>query len=208
MLDYPQKKVDKPVSNVILLGFTIVIISSLSYHFWPDIKALWSTSQAAVILNNNPSLTAISYTQDNPMAIVDGRIVHEQDMLGDVKILKIHRDKVEFESPSRIWTQTMPAMEDAVTSALPVLLQLYSPKCPPCRKMMPILNKMKSDYSRKFQIKYIDAWENPDESLQFGISAVPTQIFYDSKGSELFRHTGFLSKTQILDIWKQCGCDF
>jgi thioredoxin 1 len=34
---------------------------------------------------------------------------------------------------------------------------------------------------------------------------IPTQIFYDASGEELFRHTGFFSKEYILAKWKELG---
>jgi thioredoxin 1 len=208
MQEQSDRKFNKPLSYVSILGVAILVVSSAVYHFWPEVKGLWSTTQAAVSLNNNVSLTAISYTEDNPMAIIDGQIVHEKDIVGDVKVLKIHKDKVEFESPSRTWTQSMAPAKEAITSGMPLLLELGSPKCPPCRKMTPILDKMKDKYSRKFQIKCLDVWKNPDIGSRYGVKAIPTQIFYDDKGKELFRHTGFFSKKQILKTWKEFGYDF
>ena len=36
---------------------------------------------------------------------------------------------------------------------------------------------------------------------------MPTQIFYDSSGKELFRHEGFYSKEDILGKWNELGVD-
>ena len=38
----------------------------------------------------------IVYSHDNPAAVVGGQIVHEGDMISKVKVVKIHRDSVEF----------------------------------------------------------------------------------------------------------------
>ena len=40
-----------------------------------------------------------------------------------------------------------------------------------------------------------------------GISIIPTQIFYDASGKELYRHEGFFSKEDILAKWKEFGVD-
>jgi thioredoxin 1 len=37
---------------------------------------------------------------------------------------------------------------------------------------------------------------------------IPTQIFFDAEGRELFRHTGFLAKEDILAKWKELGVPF
>ena len=34
---------------------------------------------------------------------------------------------------------------------------------------------------------------------------IPTQIFHDTGGKELFRHTGFFAKEDILAKWKELG---
>ena len=36
---------------------------------------------------------------------------------------------------------------------------------------------------------------------------IPTQIFYDASGNELFRHTGFIAKEDILAKWKELGIE-
>ncbi|GAI29692.1 unnamed protein product, partial [marine sediment metagenome] len=35
----------------------------------------------------------------------DGKIVHEQDTINGVKVIKIYEDKVEFEKAGERWTQ-------------------------------------------------------------------------------------------------------
>jgi thioredoxin 1 len=37
------------------------------------------------------------------------------------------------------------------------------------------------------------------------VTKIPTQVFYDTQGRELYRHIGFLSKKEILDTWKKLG---
>jgi thioredoxin 1 len=35
--------------------------------------------------------------------------------------------------------------------------------------------------------------------------SIPTQIFFDATGKELWRHVGFISKEDILGKWKELG---
>ena len=47
-------------------------------------------------------------TEDNPVipwAIIRGQVVREGDTVGGVKIIKIHKDKVEFEKNGKRWRQ-------------------------------------------------------------------------------------------------------
>jgi thioredoxin 1 len=55
---------------------------------------------------------------------------------------------------------------------------------------------------------FIDVWENPKAGDPYGIKLIPTQIFLDAKGKELFRHEGFFSKEDILAKWKELGIEF
>ena len=103
-----------------------------------------------------------------------------------------------------------PAAEFPVATApasarLPKLLDLGAGKCIPCKMMTPILEDLKKEYTGKLIVEFIDVWKNPDAGKQYGIDIIPTQIFYDAAGKELFRHTGFFAKEDILDKWKKLG---
>lgn len=89
--------------------------------------------------------------------------------------------------------------------ALPRLLDLGAGKCIPCKMMAPILEELKEEYKGQFEVVFIDVWENPDEAKKYNIKLIPTQLFFNDKGSELFRHEGFFSKEDILAKWKELG---
>lgn len=93
------------------------------------------------------------------------------------------------------------------TIPLPRLLDLGAGKCIPCKMMAPILDELKNQYQGKLDVIFIDVWENPDEAKKYNIDMIPTQIFYDASGQELFRHEGFFSKEDILGKWKEFGVD-
>lgn len=88
---------------------------------------------------------------------------------------------------------------------LPKLLDLGADKCIPCKMMAPVLKELKKDYEGKMDVEFIDVWQNPDAGKQYGIEMIPTQIFYNADGKEMFRHTGFFGKEDILGKWKELG---
>ena len=92
-------------------------------------------------------------------------------------------------------------------SALPVLVDLGADKCVPCKMMKPILEELKAELRGVLKVKFIDVWKNPEAGGEYRIRVVPTQIFYDSSGKELFRHEGFFSKEDILNKWKELGVE-
>ena len=97
------------------------------------------------------------------------------------------------------------ATSDTDKVAIPRLLDLGADKCIPCKKMAPILDGLKEEYRGQFDVVFIDVWKNPDASKKHGVRLIPTQIFFDADGKELFRHEGFYSREDILGKWKELG---
>lgn len=50
-------------------------------------------------------VTGILYSRQDPSALIDGKIVRETGTIHGVKIVKIDRDKVEFDKDGRTWSQ-------------------------------------------------------------------------------------------------------
>jgi thioredoxin 1 len=99
-----------------------------------------------------------------------------------------------------------PAVAEApAQKPLPRLVDLGAGKCVPCKMMAPILDELKTAYVGKLEVVFIDVWENKQAGEQYRIRVIPTQIFYDADGKELFRHEGFFAKEDILAKWKELG---
>jgi thioredoxin 1 len=102
---------------------------------------------------------------------------------------------------------TSAATESRARAALPRLVDLGAGKCIPCKKMAPILEELKKEYAGRMEVEFIDVWKKPDAGKAYGVEMIPTQIFYDASGTELFRHTGFFGKEDILGKWKELGVE-
>jgi thioredoxin 1 len=98
-------------------------------------------------------------------------------------------------------------VKQQTSTALPRLVDLGAGKCIPCKLMAPILEELKTEYAKRFEVVFIDVWKDPSRSEEYGIKIIPTQIFFDASGKELFRHEGFFSKADILAKWKELGID-
>ena len=97
--------------------------------------------------------------------------------------------------------------DQSVGNGLPALIDLGAGECIPCKMMAPILEELKKEYAGRFEVRFIDVWQDPSEAGKYGIKLIPTQIFHDASGKELFRHEGFFSKEDILIKWKELGVD-
>jgi len=91
--------------------------------------------------------------------------------------------------------------------ALPLLVDLGADKCIPCKMMAPILEELKKEYADRFRVDFFDVWKDPDIARKYGIRLIPTQVFFDASGKELFRHEGFFSREDILAKWKELGVE-
>jgi thioredoxin 1 len=91
--------------------------------------------------------------------------------------------------------------------AIPRLVDVGAKKCIPCKLMAPILEELKKEYAGRLQVDFLDLSINTDFAAQYGVRVIPTQIFYDASGKELFRHEGFYSKEDILAKFKQFGVE-
>ena len=102
-----------------------------------------------------------------------------------------------------LWTAASVHAADAVeappvpTPGLATMVDLGAHKCIPCKMMAPIIEDLQKEYVGRASIIFIDVWEHKDQARKFGIHSIPTQIFYDKHGEEVYRHTGFYSKEDI-----------
>ncbi len=89
--------------------------------------------------------------------------------------------------------------------ARPKLVDLGASTCIPCRLMIPVLAELTKEYAGQLDVEFVDVWKTQGAGERYGIRLIPTQIFYDATGNELFRHDGFLAKKDILAKWKELG---
>lgn len=94
-----------------------------------------------------------------------------------------------------------------IVAGLPRLVDLGAGKCVACKAMTPILEDLRGSLAGRLAVEFIDVWETEGVAEKYGVETIPTQIFFDATGKELFRHTGFLSKEDILAKWKELGFD-
>ena len=80
---------------------------------------------------------------------------------------------------------------------LPKMLDLGSTTCIPCKQMAPILDSLESLYAGKAEIAFIDVNKDKASARKYGITMIPTQVFFDTLGNEANRHIGFFPADSI-----------
>ena len=95
--------------------------------------------------------------------------------------------------------------KDVVQSPLPKLLDFGRGICIPCKAMAPILKDLSEEYKDRVIIKIIEIDQELELTKANRIRLIPTQIFFDLKNQEVFRHEGFMDKEQIKKVFEKMG---
>lgn len=98
-------------------------------------------------------------------------------------------------------------VEDDVYGKEPLLIELGSETCQPCREMKPILKRLNKELQGKAKIKYLDVYKYNEVSKNFNYKILPTQIFFN-EGKVYAAHEGLLSHKEIMEVFKEMGYDF
>jgi thioredoxin 1 len=102
-------------------------------------------------------------------------------------------------------TNTGDELSMALQSGRPVLVDFGSNSCTPCRQLRPILQEIKKEQEGKLEVLVIDVNKNQGLSGEYRIQVIPTLVFFDSRGKELFRQQGFMSKAPLMEHLKRIG---
>jgi thioredoxin 1 len=95
----------------------------------------------------------------------------------------------------------------ALKSGKPVVADFGRGTCIPCKMMQPILEKLQKDFAGKAEILILDVGEYASLSRKHRVMMIPTQIFFDENGKEVYRHQGFMSEEDILAQLKKMGVE-
>jgi len=93
-------------------------------------------------------------------------------------------------------------------TGLPILLDLGSTTCVPCKTMAPILDEMRETFAGQFVVRFVDVKKDGAAARAYSVRIIPTQIYLDENGNELFRHQGFFSREDMLAAWAKLGYVF
>lgn len=119
-----------------------------------------------------------------------------------VEVNEKHVQTVTAPSPQ---TDTAEEFKKAMQSGKPVLVDFGANSCMPCRQIRPILKEIKQEYNGKAHVLIIDVYKFKELAGEYRIQLIPTLIFFDKTGKEVFRHMGAWDKTSIVNKLKEAG---
>ncbi len=84
----------------------------------------------------------------------------------------------------------------------PYFLEIGAKSCPSCKTMGHTLYSIKKE-NPNFNILYIDVGNDREIAQKLGVQMIPTQIIYDAKGAEVYRHIGKLNEIELDEVFEK-----
>jgi len=81
--------------------------------------------------------------------------------------------------------------KEVVESDVPVVVDFWSPRCPPCQVMAGLLDEIGPDYAGRVNFFKLNVDQNPRAARTYQIHSVPTLILFD-RGKPVDRMVGLL----------------
>ena len=131
-----------------------------------------------------------------------GQFLGELRKNAKVEINQERLQKITTKPPD---SNTEEDFKKATAGGKPVLVDFGANSCVPCRQLRPILKEINKEYSEKASVLVIDVYKYQDLARQYEIQLIPTLVFFDPKGKEVFRHVGVLDKDKIITKLKEIG---
>jgi len=160
----------------------------------PEVGMQLPTSQGVITIIE-VSETTVKIDANHPLS--------GQDLTFDIELIEIG---VSQSDTTESGLTSMP-LEQALENGLPTIADFGRGTCIPCKQMKPILEDLAKEYEGKVNVLIISVDEHRDLTTQYGIMAIPTQIFLDSKGQEVTRHMGFFAKDDIIAQLLEMGIE-
>lgn len=79
---------------------------------------------------------------------------------------------------------------EVLESDLPVLVNVWSPTCAPCRRLAPVLSKVADRYADRVRVAEVSATSDRALLGRLGVRGTPTTVVFDG-GQEIGRVVGF-----------------
>jgi thioredoxin 1 len=78
--------------------------------------------------------------------------------------------------------------------------------CPPCKKMIPVLEAVAQDLAGKCSVVELDIDDSPETAKRYGVRSIPTLILF-ANGVEVARQVGSASKAAIVAMVNEALSD-
>jgi thioredoxin 1 len=88
--------------------------------------------------------------------------------------------------------------KDVIDSAVPVLVDFWSPTCAPCRRIAPVIDEIAAEAGERFRVGKVNAWDQQALAARYRINAVPTILVFKG-GAVIDRLVGYQPRRRLLE---------
>jgi thioredoxin 1 len=86
-----------------------------------------------------------------------------------------------------------------------VIVEFGGEYCIPCMQMQPVLRDLQALLGKRGRVVNFWIRSHPVAARQHRIMAMPTQVIFDAKGQEVFRHMGYFPRSEFEKVLKAKG---
>lgn len=98
---------------------------------------------------------------------------------------------IEFDSDN--W------QKEVLDSEIPVLVDFWAPWCPPCRQMLPLIQRIAEKYEGKIKVGKVNVDDNQDLSAQYHVNSIPKFILF-SNGEGQWSAVGLVGEDELTKV--------
>jgi thioredoxin 1 len=102
---------------------------------------------------------------------------------------------------AKIERATSSNWKEMLKSEVPVAVEFYTPTCPFCRQLTPILEKLSGEYAGRMKFAIVDASSESELAMGYGIMGVPTIKFFCA-GRPIAEVVGLTSEEELRAIFE------
>lgn len=93
---------------------------------------------------------------------------------------------------------------EVLESQVPVLVDIHSTHCPPCRVLGPVIDKLATEYEGRAKVVKLNTTHNTEVAGTLRVTAVPTVVLFH-EGQEQSRLVGLRPEAAYRQLLEQAG---
>lgn len=96
-------------------------------------------------------------------------------------------------------------LDAALASGTWLIVEFGGEHCIPCMHMQPVLQDLQAALGKKARVHNFWIQQHPDVARIHRIMVMPTQVVFNPKGEEVFRHMGYFPPDEFQATLKKLG---
>lgn len=109
------------------------------------------------------------------------------------------------DTPITIQATSPSELASALKAGVPLIVEFGGEHCIPCKQMQPVLSDLQAVLGKRARVVNFWIQPNPEVARQYRIMVMPTQVVFDAKGQEIFRHMGYFPRPEFEKVLREKG---